>query len=222
MASVSSSSASVQPVVDEGGVSIAGSTSLPVTHYGNWSHNPLDGVVVAVQSALIVLQRLCEKLQRERLVTEYVLTELHRAQQHITTTCRIPKLGQAYLIIYGLKLQNRHWEDDYKRTALVVREILALHISTPGVSDLSFKAALEFAFSSQNVAPELTSQMCLARSSILVHGKNRELSVHALKDAFSHAAGAKSVLEDLSPDDMEKFWVAYETCTTLTLSLIHI
>ena len=218
MVSVSGSSALVQPVFDKDATSIAGSTSVRDTHYGNYNHDPLDGVVVAVESALTMLERLGMKLQNEGHVTDYVLSQLRRAQEHITTTCDIAELGRAYLIIYGLRLHNRDWEDDYKRAALVVREILALHMSTPGISILSFKATLQFAFNSQSVSPELVSQICLSRSHILDNGKSRALAANALKDVFSHAVGEKSVLEDLPSDKMEKLLVAYETCTHLTLS----
>ena len=70
MASVLSSSKSAQAVVDKDAASPAGSTGVHTTHHGDWNHNSVDGLVVTIKSALIMLDRLGEKLEGEGLITE--------------------------------------------------------------------------------------------------------------------------------------------------------
>ena len=79
MASVLSSSTSAQAVVDNDAASTAASTDVHTTHHSDCSHNPLDGVVVAVKAASLMLGRLRNDLQGLGLVTEGLLTELDRA-----------------------------------------------------------------------------------------------------------------------------------------------
>ena len=102
---------------------------------------------------------------------------------------------------------------------MVVGESLALHVATTGLSDLAFEQVMLSAFRCPALAPDLGSQLFLARASTLSYGQDRRSFERSLNHASSHDGVAISVLADLSHDEFESLWVAYATCATLTTAL---
>ena len=163
-------------------------------------HAPPAGVFVAVDLAKEVLLQTCTTLENREHEAAFILAKLREAVDHMTNPWSLYTLAKACLIVFDLGRSRDTWEPEYLRSALMVRESFALHISTATTSVNEFEQVMYAAFGRDSLEPNLYSQLFLSRSHIVSIGLGRKV----------FDATARSVLPDVPSAKLQILWEACE------------